>query len=71
MAYYLDGEVKLNLAFPDSLPDVEKLAQYLPAVADALKAQGLSETSVKAALLSLCGVRVEASELKNLSLFGL
>jgi hypothetical protein len=51
--------------------DPRELAEALPAVAGVLKAEGLADKSVKAALLSLCGVRVDFSDVKSFSIHGL
>ncbi|MDR2605635.1 MAG: hypothetical protein LBC55_09880 [Desulfovibrio sp.] len=51
--------------------DPRELAEALPAVAGVLKAEGLSQKAVTAALLSLCGVRVDFSDVKSFSIHGL
>ena len=50
-------------------PDYKELAEAIPHVATALRKEGFSEGLIRAALLSICGVRVDDPLVRHLMRF--
>lgn len=49
--------------------DTEKIAEGISLVAQALRKEGLSEGQIRAALLAICGVRVDDPLVRHLMRF--
>lgn len=64
------SQVKENYLNKQINVDLKEFAEGLPLIATALRRENCPEGAVQLALLSICGVQVDASDLLTLSLHG-